>query len=271
MRRFCLTVMLALAILGCRKEETPTSPPPPPPPPPPSLGGYPEIVEKVATNQGADLKLRWRSVEGAYGYRVYCDGNKLWEGRDTIYTIRGSSYVCRAVEVSAYAGSDEMKTYIDLTPKSSTITGLVTHDGIGNAWVKLDFNNGTASSVRQSDVDTYAPNTGWFVFYNNSGTPQFRDASATSVGTAKMEVAFTAPSSGYLAPGPGNYAVVRSTSANAYHFFWADNTSIGYDEMDNNDYFGVIKVLSISGSGPYTANLEIYIQYKVPGLRWIKF
>jgi hypothetical protein len=164
-----------------------------------------------------------------------------------------------------------MKTYIDLTPKSSTITGLVTHDGIGNAWVKLDFNNGTASSVRQSDVDTYAPNTGWFVFYNNSGTPQFRDASATSVGTAKMEVAFTAPSSGYLAPGPGNYAVVRSTSANAYHFFWADNTSIGYDEMDNNDYFGVIKVLSISGSGPYTANLEIYIQYKVPGLRWIKF
>jgi hypothetical protein len=271
MRRFCLTVILALAILGCRKEETPTSPPtpPPPPPPPPSLGENPQVTA-TAVNQGADLKLTWRSVEGAYGYRVYCDGNKLWEGRDTIYTIQGSSNVCRAVEVSAYAGSDEMKTYIDLTPKSSIITGLVTHDGTGYSWVKLDFNNGTAYVVRQSDVDTYAPNTGWFVFYNNYGTPEFRDVGATSIGMATMEVAFTAPSSGYLAPGPGNYNVVRGTSANAYHFFWADNTNIGYGSMDNYDYFGVIKVTSLTGTGPYTANLEIYIQYKVPGLRWVK-
>jgi hypothetical protein len=135
----------------------------------------------------------------------------------------------------------------------------------------LDFNNGTATSTTQSSVDKNAPNTGWFVFYNYSGTPQFRDASATSVGTAKMKVAFTDFSSGYLAPGPGNYNVVMRTAANAYHFFWADNTSIGYNEMDNNDYFGVIKVTSLSGSGPYTADLEIYIQYRVPGLRWVKF
>jgi hypothetical protein len=63
----------------------------------------------------------------------------------------------------------------------------------------------------------------------------------------------------------------KGTAANAYHFFWADNTSTGYDEMDNNDYFGVIKVTSLTGSGPYTADLEIYIQYRVPGLRWVKF
>jgi hypothetical protein len=111
------------------------------------------------------------------------------------------------------------------------------------------------------------------VFYNaGSDNVQFRDASATSLGTAKMVVAFTAfNSSGYLAPGTGNYAVVRGTSANTYHFFWADNTSIGYDEIDNNDYFGVIKFISLTGSGPYTADLEIYIQYKVLGLRWVKF
>jgi hypothetical protein len=41
--------------------------------------------------------------------------------------------------------------------------------------------------------------------------------------------------------------------------------------MDNYDYFGVIKVTSITGSCPYTADLEIYIQNKVPGLRWVKF
>ncbi|MFZ8832755.1 MAG: hypothetical protein ACO2O5_00895 [Candidatus Caldipriscus sp.] len=272
MRRFCLTVILVLAILGCRKEETPTSPPPPPPPPPPSLGGNPQVTA-TAVNQGADLKLTWKRVEGAYGYRVYCDGNKIWEGRDTTYTIQGSSRVCQAVEVSAYAGSDERKTYIDLTPKSSTINNLVTHDGTGYAWVKLDLPNGVAYVVRQSDVDPYAPNTGWFVFYNaGSGNVQFKDASATSVGRAKMEVAFTDNiSSGDLAPGTGNYNTVRNVSSGGRYFFWADNTSTGYGSMDNNDYFGVIKVLSISGSGPYTANLEIYIQNKVPGLRWVKF
>ncbi len=160
-----------------------------------------------------------------------------------------------------------------MTPKSSTITGLVTHDGIGNAWVKLDFNNGIATSTTQGNVNPNAPNIGWFVFYNaGSGDVQFRDASATSIGRAKMEVAFTAPNSiGYLAPCSGNYNVVRGTSANAYHFFWADNTSAGYGSMDNNDYFGIIKVISLTGSDPYTADLEIYIQYKVPDLRWVKF
>jgi hypothetical protein len=259
MKRLYLVALLgigALALAGCRGG---------------GLGGNPEVVEKVATNQGADLKLTWKSVEGADGYRVYCDGNKIWEGRDTTYTIQGSSRVCEIVEVSAYSGGNEQKTRIDLTPKSSTINGLVSHDGPGSSWVKLDFTNGTASSVRQADVDKNAPNTGWFVFYNaGSGNVQFRDASETSVGTAKMEVAFTDNiSSGFLAPGTGNYNTVRNVSSGGRYFFWADNTSTGYGSMDNNDYFGVIKVTSLTGTGPYTANLEIYIQNKVPGLRWV--
>ena len=258
MKRLYLVALLGIGVLalaGCKGG---------------GVGGNPEVTA-TAVNQGADLQLTWKSVEGADGYRVYCDGNKIWEGKDTTYTISGSSNVCKTVEIAAYSGSDEKKYSLDLTPKSSTITGLVTHDGTGNSWVKLDFTNGTATSTTQSSVDKNAPNTGWFVFYNNSGDPQFRDAGATSVGTAKMEVAFTATSSGNLAPGTGNYNTVRSTSANAYHFFWADNTSTGYGSMDNNDYFGVIKVTSLSGSGPYTANLEIYIQNNVPGLRWVKF
>jgi hypothetical protein len=259
MKRLYLVALLGIGVLalaGCRGG---------------GVGGNPEVTA-TAVNQGADLKLTWKSVEGANGYRVYCDGNKIWEGKDTTYTISGSSNVCKRVEVSAYSGSDENKTEIDLMPKSSTITGLVSHDGTGSSWVKLDFNNGTASSVRQTDVDKNAPNTGWFIFFNaGSGNVQFRDASATSIGTAKMEVAFTASSSGNLAPGTGNYQTIRGTAANAYHFFWADNTSTGYESMDNNDYFGVIKVTSLSGSGPYTANLEIYIQNKVAGLRWVKF
>jgi len=260
MKRLYLVALLgigALALAGCRGG---------------GVGGNPEVTA-TAVNEGADLKLTWKSVEGANGYRVYCDGNKIWEGKDTTYTIQGSSNVCMMVEVSAYSGSDEQKTRIDLMPKSSTITGLVSHDGTGSSWVKLDFNSGNASSVRQTDVDKNAPNTGWFIFFNaGSGNVQFKDASATSIGTAKMEVAFTDNiSSGFLAPGTGNYSTVRRVSSGGRYFFWADNTSTGYNMMDNNDYFGVIKVTSISGSGPYTANLEIYIQNKVAGLRWVKF
>ena len=261
MKRLYLVALLgigALALAGCGNG---------------GLGGNPEVTA-IAVNEGADLQLIWNSVEGADGYRVYCDGNKIWEGSSTIYTIQGSSHVCRTVEVAAYSGDDENRTRLDLTPEISIITDLVADDDITeSSWVMLDFDNGTATLVEQSDVDPDAPNTGWFVFYNYFGTPEFRDASVTSVGTARMEVAFTVPYSsiGYLAPGTGNYAVLRETAANAYHFFWADNMSTGYDEMDNNDYFGVIKVGTISGSGPYRANLEIYIQYKVPGLRWVKF
>jgi len=258
MKRLYLIALLGIGVLalaGCKGGD---------------LGGNAEVTA-TAVNEGADLQLTWKSVEGVDGYRVYCDDNKIWEGKDTTYTISGSSNVCKTVEVAAYSGSDENKTSLDLTPQSSTITGLVTNDGTGNSWVKLDFTNGTATSTTQSSVDKNAPNTGWFVFYNNSGDPQFKDAGATSVGTAKMEVAFTATSSGNLAPGTGSYNTVRSTSENAYHFFWADNTSTGYGSMDNNDYFGVIKVTSLSGSGPYTANLNIYIQNKVVGLRWVKF
>jgi hypothetical protein len=259
MKRLYLVALLGIGVLalaGCRGG---------------GVGGNPEVTA-TAVNQGEDLQLTWKSVEGADGYRVYCDGNRIWEGKDTTYTIKGSSNVCKTVEVSAYSGSDEQKTTIDLTPKLSTISNLVSHDGSGNSWVKLDFTNGTASSVRQTDVDKNAANTGWFIFYNaGSGNVQFRDASATSIGQAKMEVAFTDSRSGNLAPGTDNYNTIRGTAANASHFFWADNTSTGYNSMDNNDYFGVIKVTSLSGSGPYTANLEIYIQNKVAGLRWVKF
>jgi len=263
MKRLYLVALLGIGVLalaGCRGGG--------------GLGGNPEVVEKVATNQGADLKLTWKSVEGADGYRVYCDGNKIWEGRDTTYTIQGSSRVCEMVEVSAFSGSNEQKTRIDLTPKSSTITGLVSHnhpDTARPSWVKLDFTNGSATSVKQRDVRPNTPNTGWFVFYSGSG-PQFVDVKSTTSfrdSTATMEVAFTDNmSSGFLAPGTGSYMTVRNVSSGGRYFFWADNTS-SYGSMDNNDYFGVIKVTSLSGSGHYTADLEIYIQNKVKGLRWV--
>ncbi len=260
----------AWLFVGCKKEsgsqcpQCPTCPETPPP-----LGGSPTIISKTATNMGADLKIVWNSVENAQGYKVYCDGNLIWSGTDTTYTIPGTYSVCQIVEVSAYNSGDQRSTFIDLTPRSGSISGLVSHDSTGNPWVKIDFTTGDISSTQQSSVDPNAANTGWFIFYNNAGTPEFRDASATSVGQAKMEMAFTTSSSGSLAPGTGNYNTIRAISSGGYYFFWADNTSTGYGNIDANDYFGVIKVTSLTGSGPYTANLDIYVQLNVPGLRWV--
>jgi len=124
MKRLYLVALLgigALALAGCKGG---------------GVGGNPEVTA-TAVNQGADLQLTWKSVEGADGYRVYCDGNKIWEGKDTTYTISGSSNVCKTVEVAAYSGSDEQKYSLDLTPKSSTITGLVTtmvQEALGLSW-----------------------------------------------------------------------------------------------------------------------------------------
>jgi hypothetical protein len=265
MKRLYLVALLGIGVLalaGCRGG---------------GLGGNPEVVEKVATNQGADLKLTWKSVEGAEGYKVYCDEKEIWKGKDTTYTIPGSSHVCKEVEVSAFAGKDEQKTKIDLAPKSSNITDLISHDSpTGKSWVKLDLKNGVASSVSQSEAsaDKGNANFGFFVFYREGANVYFKDARHTTVGAAARELAFTARnSSGHLAPGTGNYNTSQQTGENAYHFFWADQGegSENNGKMDNNDYFGVIKVNSISGTGPYTANITIYIQHNVPGLRWVKF
>jgi hypothetical protein len=264
MKRLYLVALLgigALALAGCRGG---------------GVGGNPEVVEKVATNQGADLKLTWKSVEGADGYRVYCDGNKIWEKKDTTYTIKGDSNVCKTVEVAAYSGSDEKKTTIDLTPKSSTITDLVSHDSpTGNSWVELNLTNGSARSVNQSYVNSNKGNAnyGFFVFFRQGTSVFFKDPRHTSVGPAAREVAFTDSRSGNLAPGMNNYNTERQTSAGASHFFWVDQGegSENNGKMDNSDYFGVIKVDNITGTGPYTANLTIYIQHNVPGLRWVKF
>jgi hypothetical protein len=113
MKRLYLVALLGIGVLalaGCRGGG--------------GLGGNPEVMA-MAVNEGADLKLTWKSVEGADGYRVYCDGNKIWEGKDTTHTIMGSSRVCEMVE-SWRVFPEEMsrRPRLDLMPKSSTITGF---------------------------------------------------------------------------------------------------------------------------------------------------
>ncbi len=231
-------------------------------------GGNVEITAE-AVNDGADLKLTWTSVEGVSEYKILDENqNEIATVNDTTYTLAGADGVYSAIFIDA-GGT---KTKFDLMPFSGTVSDIVSHDLTGTSWVKIVFGDSpTVDAIQQSDVDVTAANTGYFILYNNSGTPELRDASATSEGQAKMELAFSDNSSGTLAPGTGNYNTARGIAENGFYFFWADNTSAGYGSMDANDYFGAVKVTSLSSSGGgYTASFIIYIQHNVAGLRWLK-
>jgi len=226
-------------------------------------------ITAEAVNNGADLKLTWTSVEGVSEYKILDENqNVIATTNDTTYTLAGADGVYSMI----YIDAGGTKTPFDLTPWEGSVTDIVSHDLTGNSWVKITFgDNPTLNAIQQSDVDVAEANTGYFVLYNNSGTPEIRDASATSVGQAKMELAFSDNMTGDLAPDPGNYATGRAVADGGFYFFWADNTATGYGEMDENDYFGGVKVSNLSSSGTgYTADFTIYIQHNVKGLRWLK-
>jgi hypothetical protein len=41
------------------------------------LSGDPEIINATPVNDGKDLKIEWKKVENAEGYKLYCDGAKI--------------------------------------------------------------------------------------------------------------------------------------------------------------------------------------------------
>jgi len=256
MRKFLILLpIFAVGIVatGCERDE---------------VGGNVTITAE-AVNDGADLKLTWTSVDGVSEYKILDENqNEIATVSDTTYTLAGAD----GVYTEIYIDAGGTKTKFDLMPYSGTVSDVVSHDLTGTSWVKIVFGNSpTVDAIQQSDVDATAANTGYFILYNNSGTPELRDAGATSVGQAKMELAFSDNTSGNLAPASGNYNTVRGIADGGFYFFWADNTSSGYGSIDANDYFGAVKVTSLSSSGGgYTANFIIYIQHNVPGLRWLK-
>jgi hypothetical protein len=267
------------------------------------LSGDPEIINSTAVNEGKDLKIEWKKVENAGGYKLYCDEAEIGNIKETSYIIPGPWYycdflgcrkggfTCKTVEVLAYslggwtglAGNRHIAS-LYLTPKFARIKGLVSHDTEGNSWVKIDFLTGEIKAVPESEANTSAPNTAWFVFYNNSGNPEFRDVEELGK-EANVRVKFGRninedfiPN---LAPDPESYSTkITISSAGDKIYFWIDSKGKGYGSVDSSDYFGAILVKSFieqdtpgifRGKGPYKADLEILLQDKVKGLRWVKW
>jgi len=262
------------------------------------LSGNPEIINSTAVNEGKDLKIEWKKVQNAGSYKLYCDGAKVseWDIKETSYIIPGPWYycdffgcrkggfTCKTVEVLAYSslGGDKRTASLNLTPKFARIDGLVSHDTEGNSWVKIDFLTGEIKAVPEYEVNPNIPNTAWFVFYNNSGKPEFRDAEELGK-EANVRVKFsdsfnenTVPN---LAPDPESYSTKITISIGKI-YLWIDSKGKGYGSVDSSDYFGAILVKNLidgntpeiyRGEGPYKIDLEILLQDKVKGLRWVKW
>jgi hypothetical protein len=263
MRKLYLLILVgSLLVWGCRRDgEAPPS--------------APQNLRGEATNNGQDLKLTWdEPTEGKPdSYEVLCDGSTIASNlpnTTTTYTVNGAQYVCKQVQVVAVKGSDRSATTLDLTPAQNTVKVYRSDVATQPSWAKVVFGtNVSVTAVSTGQVDCSAANTGYFIY----AIPNtLKDVSATlNPGcTAKYEFSFSQPSTGDLAPPKGNYNTSRDISDNATYFYWADNTSVGYDQIDANDYFGKIVVsLGSDNNGNY-ANLTIYTQNKVPGLRWVK-
>jgi hypothetical protein len=269
------------------------------------LSGYPEIINATPVNDGKDIKIEWKKVENAEGYKLYCDGAEIsdWDIKEISYIILGPWYycdffgckkggfTCKTVEVLAYSlggwtglAGDRHIASLYLTPKFARIEGLVSRDTEGNSWVKIDFLNGEIKAVPESEVNPNIPNTAWFVFYNNSGNPEFRDVEELGK-ESNVRVKFGRninedfiPN---LAPDLESYSTkITVFSPGDKIYFWVDSKGKGYGSVDSSDYFGAILVKSFieqynseiyRGKGPYRADLEILLQDKVKGLRWVKW
>jgi len=255
-----------------------------------------EITKVTAKNNGIDLELVWKEVENANEYALYCDQMSIGKTKENSYIINGILYdcdflgcrhyvnVCKEIEIITIPrfGGEKRRVTLDLSPKVIQISGISTNDISDKYWIKIDFSTNEVKVVSENEVDPNKPNTGWIAFFNNNGKPELRDLGETGKGFANMVISFgRGYLSPYLSPDSKDYTKkITISSAGDKIFFWADNRENGYGKIDANDYFGVIIVKSLvesddpliyKGVGPYKVDLEIFIQDKVRGLRWIKY
>jgi hypothetical protein len=272
--RLILAFAFLIILIGCRKR----------------LGGNPEVVSITPINGGRDLEIVWRNDKNAEGYYVACDGQQLFYGternndKDTFQVISGTQRVCEGdswsttcreeertckyVSITSYLKDEKYTTSIDLTSRVFTINGIIVGRDSNPAWIKLDLSNKTASLV--SGVDTTLPNVVWFSFSIN-------DDGWIIIGKGPSNLALLIHNGynypyKYLAPGEGyNDVSVIYHSVGTRFFFWINNKENG--TVDPSDYFGAVEFTGVQdlGGNTYKADIVIYLQDRVRGLRWLRY
>jgi hypothetical protein len=272
--RLILAFALLIMLIGCRKR----------------LSGNPEVVSITPINGGRDLEVVWRNDNNAEGYYVACDDQRLYgnernSDKDTFQVISGTQRVCEGdswstycrevertckyVSITSYLKDEQNTTSIDLTSRVFTINGIVVGRDSNPAWIKLDLSNKTASSV--SEVDTTLPNVVWFSFSIKN------DGGWIVIGKGPSNLALLIHDGynytyKYLAPEVGyNDVAVISPGVGTRFFFWINNKENG--TVDPSDYFGAVEFTGIQdlGGNTYKADIVIYLQDRVRGLRWLRY
>jgi hypothetical protein len=276
MKVFGLILAFALMLIGCSRKEVRGTPGTP---------GNPEVVSITPINGGRDLEVVWRNDNNAEGYYVACDDQRLYSPerssyKDTFQVISGIRHVCESdiwgtdcweeertckyVSITSYRGDKQNTTSIDLTSRVFTLNGIVVGRDSSPAWIKLDLSNKTASLV--SEVDTTLPNVVWFSFSIDS------IGGWIVIGKGPSNLAFLIHPHKYLAPGEGyNDVAVISPSGGTRFFFWINNKENG--AVDPSDYFGAVEFIGVQdlGGNTYKADIVIYLQDRVRGLRWLEY
>jgi hypothetical protein len=249
MRKLYLLILVgSLLVWGCRKgEEAPPS--------------APQNLRGEAVNDGQDLKLTWDAPDEGTpsSYEVICDNSTIASNlpnTTTTYTINGSQYVCKKVQVVAVKGSDRSPAELDLslTPTSQiTIYDANSYSSCPpKSWGKLTTKpNVSLVDICQSDV-TGGANTAYFVYKAS----KILDCSETSVsGSCNVNIGFGSAYSGNLAPSTGYLTQLQPVQGQKYYIYTTDG------------YYGIISINSV---GSDNVALSISLQNKVPGLRWVK-
>jgi hypothetical protein len=251
--------------------------------------GNPEVVSITPINGGRDLEVVWRNDNNAEGYYVACDEQRLYSPersnyKDTFQVISGIREVCESdiwgpdcreeertckyVSITSYRGDKQNTTNIDLTSRVFIVNGIIVSRDSNPAWIKLDLSNKTASLV--SGVDTTLPNVVWFSFSINDG-------GWIIIGKGPSDLALLIHDGynytyKYLAPGEGyNDVAVISPRGGTRFFFWINNKENG--TVDPSDYFGAVEFTGVQdlGGNTYKADIVIYLQDRVRGLRWLRY
>ncbi|MDH4210437.1 MAG: hypothetical protein OEV79_03205 [candidate division WOR-3 bacterium] len=221
---------------------------------------------------GATLALEWDAVDGADGYYIYADGILIDSTTGTDYdaTVPAGFY-----GVSAYAGEDESATdEVDCTPvetASITVYGNSDPDpdhpsGIGFASDGSCITLALSETTNHPLIDFYFDDANFvnltIVSPGDHQPTPYNDEENTTAASGNdydaLEIA--------AEPGVGLYNTQRTLNNNAVLSFWIDPSPPNWGAVD--DYFGKIKVVSITGTGPYMAVLNVAYQ-PIAGLRWV--
>lgn len=237
-------LLVAFIFIGCEKKITLEAP----------------DVSYTVKDEGATLALSWDEITDADGYIIYADGEVI----DTVTTTSyDATTPAKLYEVSAYAGDQESaKDQIDCAP--AITPSLEVWDMSEPPPNPSGFGFNTAGTAVAYEV-TESANWAYIDYYIEANPQQFW---SPHHGGYNDEVNVTQNSGGSdfdaldIADAPGGYSSQTDIASGAVYYFWIDPTNNGWD--NSTDYFGKIKVESVSGT---KVTMKLAFQ-KIAGLRW---